>query len=101
VTGGEVDGSAYGGSPGSQTADLITGLEDLHVGLAPLSADISPLHGQANNDSDVSIASVDDKTQDALREPRLIVEALVVRKLSAEEAYGPGNFGFEGFDVAE
>lgn len=90
-----------------EAAELITSLEDLHAGMAsPFTATCGEL-GRATINSDGDNASQTEEQYDLTskssspREPRLIVEALVVRKLSAEEAYGPGNFGFEGFDVAE
>lgn len=89
------------------TADLVHGLEDLHVGMVtPFTCpegtpsavtpgiDV-PSTAETGEDGDASLKV------SSSREPRLIVEALIVRKLSAEEAYGPGNFGFEGFEVVD
>lgn len=86
-----------------QVDGVLNGLEDLRCGLAPPCATdrqrIPPGNVDCNLRPPEVACSGNDNTspEEAHRESRHLVEVLVVRKLSVEEAYG--DFGFEGFDV--
>jgi hypothetical protein len=97
-------------APDVDTDSNASGLCDLHGGLDPTSA-LTPadttsslvpllanrhLHDSTKDLDDTSAVAVQDTVTTATAEPRLIVEALVVRKLALEEAFLDfGGFALE------